>query len=142
MVSKKRKNEVRIEWWYFRVNQMRTHGVTVLIFFFFFFIHTAYKPKAYGIDRKIHAHQRKHNPFSSYANLGPPTSPPQYIRQGHLMPNITQTVTECHQRFWAQCPSRRVFKPINLSSANHLHFIILSIFFTRTFSDRALGTGG
>ena len=30
----------------------------------FYFIHTAYKPKAYGIDRKIHAHQRKNTtPF-------------------------------------------------------------------------------
>ena len=30
MSKKKKKNEARIEWWYFRVNQIRTHGVTVL----------------------------------------------------------------------------------------------------------------
>ena len=37
--------------------------IQVLVFFFFYLIHTSCKPKAYGIDRKIHAHQRKHNPF-------------------------------------------------------------------------------
>ena len=58
------------------------------------------------------------------------------------MPNIPQAVTECHQRFREQCPSRRVSKPLNLSSANHLHLIILSILSTGTFLDRALGTGG
>ena len=49
--------------------------------------------------------KEKHNPFSSYANLGHPTSPPQYIRQARLMPNILQAVTECHQRFQGQCLS-------------------------------------
>ena len=28
--KKKKKNEVRTDWWYFRVNRIRTHGVTVL----------------------------------------------------------------------------------------------------------------
>ena len=58
------------------------------------------------------------------------------------MPNIPHAVTECHQRFRGQCPSHRVSKPINLSSANHLHFIILSILFTGTISDQALAAVG
>ena len=109
-------------------------------FFFFYIIHTACKPKAYDIDR--HARQRKTQPLSSCTHQGHPTSPPKYIRQARLMPNIPQAVTECHQRFRGQCPSRRVSKPINPSSANHLHLIILSILFTGTFSDRALSAGG
>ena len=30
MISKKKKNTAKIEWWYFRVNRIRTDGVTVL----------------------------------------------------------------------------------------------------------------
>ena len=111
-------------------------------FLLFYLIHTACKPKAYGINRKIHAQQRKTQPLSSCAHQGHPTSPPQYIHQARLMPNIPQAVTECHQRLRGQSPSRRVSKPINLSNANHLHLVILSILFTGTFSDRALSAGG
>ena len=43
-------------------------GRAAAFIYLFYFIHTAYKPKAYSIDRKIHVHQRKtQTPFLLHA---------------------------------------------------------------------------